>query len=272
MPYLNLDLDYFDHPKTRRLIGLLGKGSEVIPIRLWAYAGKYHAADGKLAGYSAQEIETVIGWWGEKGACINALIHVGFLRQDEHFFIHDWLEHEGHIIAFKEKARNMARKRWADAASNAASNAITNHTYLPTKRIEESFEEVWKKYPNKDGRKIALRHFKASIKTDADLKNFDIALKNYLASEKVKKGFIKNGSTFFNNWQDWIRVSAPMLNEAERENLTRQVRIAHEGIEKARKDLPFHQEQGNEKEIKRLTGNIKAYEHEIEQIEARLQG
>jgi len=33
------------------------------------------------------------------------------------------------------------------------------------------------------------------------------ALGNYLRSETVKKGFIKNGSTWFNNWQDWINYT-----------------------------------------------------------------
>ncbi len=28
MAYLNLDPDYFEHPKTRRLVGLLGIGAE----------------------------------------------------------------------------------------------------------------------------------------------------------------------------------------------------------------------------------------------------
>lgn len=32
MAYLNLDLDYFDHPKTRRLVGLLGRGKRATMI------------------------------------------------------------------------------------------------------------------------------------------------------------------------------------------------------------------------------------------------
>lgn len=97
MAYLNLHLDYFDHPKTKRLIGLLGKGAEVIPIRVWAYCGKYHARDEKLAGYSAQEIESVIGWWGEEGKAIEALLKVGFIeKKDNQYVVCDW-----HIIAQK---------------------------------------------------------------------------------------------------------------------------------------------------------------------------
>jgi hypothetical protein len=70
------------------------------------------------------------------------------------------------------------------------------------KRLD--FEEIWGKYPKKDGRKEAKRHFEASVKTSEDMKRIEQALTNYLSSEVVKKGFIKNGSTWFNNWEDWV--------------------------------------------------------------------
>lgn len=69
---------------------------------------------------------------------------------------------------------------------------------------KKAFSEIWAKYPNKDGKKAADKHFKSSVKTSEDFEEITKALSNYLASEKVKKGFIKNGSTWFNNWQDWI--------------------------------------------------------------------
>lgn len=66
------------------------------------------------------------------------------------------------------------------------------------------FKILWDKYPNKDGRKSAERSFNASILTEQDYKDIGVALDNYLKSEPVAKGFIKNGSTWFNNWRDWI--------------------------------------------------------------------
>jgi len=68
------------------------------------------------------------------------------------------------------------------------------------------FEGLWKDYPNKDGKKQALSHFKASVKTDQDLEDIRKALVNYLCSDRVKNGFIKNGATWFNNWRDWVPV------------------------------------------------------------------
>lgn len=73
-----------------------------------------------------------------------------------------------------------------------------------SKHFEKSFNEAWSLYPNKVGRKEALRHFIASVKTDDDLKNIKIAIENYKQSDRVKKGYIQNGSTFFNDWQGWV--------------------------------------------------------------------
>lgn len=66
------------------------------------------------------------------------------------------------------------------------------------------FEEIWAKYPNKDGKKAAERSFKASVKTKEDWVNIQTALNNYNSSERVSKGMIKNGSTWFHNWRDWV--------------------------------------------------------------------
>ena len=93
MPSLNVDLDYFDHIKTRRLVGLLGRGAEVLPIQIWCICGKHHAETGRLAGYSAQEIETLCGWWGEPGKMLEAMVQAGFLDYDgEVYSVHDWIE------------------------------------------------------------------------------------------------------------------------------------------------------------------------------------
>ena len=70
MPYLNLDLDWFGHRKAVRLVGLLGQGADLYPIKLWAYVGKHHAETGRLEGYSEREIESICGWQGEPGKLV----------------------------------------------------------------------------------------------------------------------------------------------------------------------------------------------------------
>jgi len=80
-----------------------------------------------------------------------------------------------------------------------------------------SFEDVYLKYPNKVGRKVAQRHFEASVKSQEDWLAINLALTNYLQSERVKKGFIQNASTWFNNWRDWV-VNPEPVNEAKQES------------------------------------------------------
>jgi hypothetical protein len=132
VPYLNLDLNYFEHPKTRRLIGLLGRNSEVLPLRLWTYCGKVHAQDGELTGYAPQEIESIVGWWGKSGEMVSAFLNVGFLEKtDKGYAVHEWAEHEGHIVNFHKRAKIAAAARWGDATSNASSNAKSNPKHCP---------------------------------------------------------------------------------------------------------------------------------------------
>lgn len=97
-----------------RLIGLLGKGAAELPIRLWCKAGKHHSEDGNLTGYSAQEIESLVGWWGKSGKCVEAFLKVGFLGRigSDGFSIHDWKDHNGHIYALTARAKAGAKARW----------------------------------------------------------------------------------------------------------------------------------------------------------------
>ncbi len=127
MAYLNVSPDFFGHPKTRRLEGLLGKGADVLPIRLWSYCSKYCPADGRLKNLSEGEIESALGWWGKPGEAVEALKKVGFLDHDGNSYAsHGWREHQGHLVAFKKRASEAAKARWKRARSIAASNAKTS--------------------------------------------------------------------------------------------------------------------------------------------------
>lgn len=128
MPYLNVDLDYFDHPQTVMLVALLGRGSEVLPIKLWKTCGKFFAEKGRLTGYSTDAVELSIGWWGDKGRAVKALMDPGvdYLGQEEDgtYYAKHWEQHNGHIHALKMRGRANAAKRWGNyAVSNATSIA-----------------------------------------------------------------------------------------------------------------------------------------------------
>ena len=123
MPYLNLDLDYFTHPKVERLVDALGVEAFHFPIRLWCYAGKHFPHNGILEGCSAKQIEKAIGWAGENGKLIDSLVKFGFLKQKgEAYQIHDWKEHAGHLSVFKKRAKSAAKKRWSAYATSIASS------------------------------------------------------------------------------------------------------------------------------------------------------
>lgn len=117
MAEINLDLDYFEHPKTIRLMGRLGKGAAELPLRLWVYTGKFHAKDGVLTGYSVSDIEAVVKWWGKRGECVAAMVGVKFLDQlpGGTYAVHNWTQRAGHIYAFKEAGKALSKKRWVKA-------------------------------------------------------------------------------------------------------------------------------------------------------------
>jgi hypothetical protein len=146
MPYLNLDLAYFNHRKTVRLVGLLGRGAEVLPIKLWSYCGMHHAESGRLTSYGPEEIETAAGWWGEKGRAVEAMVTVGFLDKDDsgNFQVHDWLDHAGHLVAFKKRAISAAKRRWKKYATSNA------------KRISKQCSSRGKAQPSLDNQLLVI--------------------------------------------------------------------------------------------------------------------
>ena len=71
------------------------------------------------------------------------------------------------------------------------------------------FDTLWEKYPSKDGKTIALRHFNATVLNDQNVSDITKALDNYLSTKRVREGFVKNGSTWFNQWKDFINYTEP---------------------------------------------------------------
>jgi len=182
MPALNLDLNYFSHIKVVRLVGLLGRGAEVLPIRVWCHCGVHHPESGRLAGYSAQEIESLAGWWGQSGVAIAAMEKVGLLEKiDDVWQVHDWHKTNGHLVSFHVRGKKAAEARWGSHATSMlqalhksnSSNAPTNpHHTTPTKEKQRarrvSIEEIeipeslrqseteirtWLKYKHERGQK-----------------------------------------------------------------------------------------------------------------------
>lgn len=108
---------------------------------------------------------------------------------------------------------NCKQSKPSLAHTDADTDTDTDAFKRVVHQVIKKFNEIWIKYPKRQGKKAAFRHYKASIKTDNDFLLIYTALDNYLKSETVKKGFIQNGSTWFNNWRDWIDYQEPQQRE-----------------------------------------------------------
>jgi len=127
MPELNLDLDYFEHPKVMLLADALGEWAEILPIKLWRFTAKFHPSTGVITGPSVNLIERHLNWRGKKGDGIKALVTFGFLKEiPGGYEVHDFLEHQGHIESYKIRGKAGAKAKWAKRARDATSIAPSN--------------------------------------------------------------------------------------------------------------------------------------------------
>ena len=97
----------------------------------------------------------------------------------------------------------------------SADSSLISKEKKETNKQQVCFDHIWELYPNKLGRKDALRHFKASVKNEQNWLDIQTALKNYEKSSEVERGFIKHGSTWFNNWQDWVKYKDPTIEDTK---------------------------------------------------------
>ena len=75
---------------------------------------------------------------------------------------------------------------------------------LLTKSLDNyNFDEFWKLYPKKHGKKPAQAKYLKAAKKHSHAKIMD-GLKNYVKSDNVKKGFVMNATTWLNqeHWED----------------------------------------------------------------------
>jgi hypothetical protein len=76
---------------------------------------------------------------------------------------------------------------------------------LTKEQKQNEFELIWRLYPNKDSKKKSCQIYHKIVKTYSDIENVRRALNNYLELLKLEKWRkCKSGSTFFNNYEDWI--------------------------------------------------------------------
>ncbi|HDY68615.1 MAG TPA: hypothetical protein ENH85_12610 [Candidatus Scalindua sp.] len=137
-----------------------------------------------------------------------------------HTLVHKGKYSEKFLIDKKDNTENVIKKDNPSLKNELSKkihtkDTLTKDTIQKKEICASSFEEIWKKYPNRVGKKEAERHFKASVKTPKDREDISQALKHYLESERVAKGILQNGSTWFNNWRDWIEYTEPICSKCK---------------------------------------------------------
>lgn len=133
-----------------------------------------------------------------------------FIQDDKGLFFNEKLDKE----VIRRRNYSASRKKNLESHMNPHMGNHTetrmetgNETITKDERDNGRFEEIWDKYPRKERKKQAIGHFNASIRTDEDWKNINIALDHYKAKLKKEQRSLEytmQGGTWFNNWQDYV--------------------------------------------------------------------
>ena len=114
------------------------------------------------------------------------------------------------------KRREEVSARRSEAGKRGA--AVVKQKRLPS--LNPEFEKLWQAYPvgHAIGKKVAIGTFLRTVKSEQDKLDIWTALNNYKASKRVQDGFVQNGSTWFNQWKDWIVIKAEEGAEWKKES------------------------------------------------------
>jgi len=127
--YIPLDVDYYSHPKTIALLYKFGPAATTWPTKLWCWAARYAAKDGRVR---RDAVEFIIGWTGPQGEAIDALLgggspEGGYLDaipdDPKTLQIHDWEERAGMFLRrWQERKDEMKAYNLARRGNSAAAN------------------------------------------------------------------------------------------------------------------------------------------------------
>lgn len=115
---IRLSLDFFDHPKSKKLKKRLGLEGVMALLKLWAWTAG-NRPGGMLTGLDAEAVELAADWDGEDGTFVSTLLDLRLLDDaDGTFAIHDWEDHQAYSSKSEErssKAKKAAEARWSKA-------------------------------------------------------------------------------------------------------------------------------------------------------------
>ena len=180
-----------------------------------------HMADkGKL---SLRHIQSIC-----KGYAFTDNVKEKFLVDKDGFFFNKRLRHEVEKRRLYAESRRKNAKAYAKHMENENENINNSNVNINNdsdkdnvisdqdKWVGKYFAQFWSTYPKRIGESLALITFRATIKTDKDFDDLKTALKNYLASDEVKKGFIMKGSTWMEDWRGWLDMAQKPQTELDK--------------------------------------------------------
>lgn len=102
---IRLSLDFFDHPKSKKLKKRLGLEGVMALLKLWAWTAG-NRPGGMLTGLDAEAVELAADWDGEDGTFVSTLLDLRLLDDaDGTFAIHDWEDHQAYASKSEERSR-----------------------------------------------------------------------------------------------------------------------------------------------------------------------
>lgn len=113
---------------------------------------------------------------------------------------------DGNIVPIRSEQSSY--NNIEDNIENNIENNIFNQAAKRKSEAElkQDFEELWKLYPRKEGKKDAFNYYKKAIKNGTTNEEIRRGIENYKAWLKAKNetNYIKQGSTFFSkeSWTD----------------------------------------------------------------------
>ncbi len=155
---IRINTTFRDHRKRKRLIRRLGHKGVVALLDLWLVTADNNP-DGLLSGYTNEDIADDSGWDGEPDEFVNALRDTGFLDTTANGYkLHNWEDHQQWVIsaeARRIKARNAAKKRWQNLASDDATGnapsmpqAMLNDESSNAPNLTQPNQDLTKTQPN----------------------------------------------------------------------------------------------------------------------------
>ena len=114
-------------------------------------------------------------------------------------------------ITLSKKIKDVIKKDNLPLSKKIPTKDTTTKDIYTKEQQVELFHDIWKRYPNKDSRGKSEKSFNKAIITEDLFTDINKALDNYLDMLKLETWRKpQSGSTWFNNWQDWIDYESPI--------------------------------------------------------------